>query len=121
MSDPASITLLLCPFCGGGNLHIQDAKFPLFVKCSCTGRGPLANDSEQAIAAWNTRVALAQPTRAQAGVVELVAQWRAEIAECEMLLRRYSGASNLWAGEMQGRIKALKGCANTLATLNGGG
>lgn len=85
MSDPASITLLPCPFCGEEpniterpNAAYESTRFSCFISCMCGGYSACAHKfaigdtpeetRSKAIAKWNTRPALAQPARAPTGV-----------------------------------------------------
>ncbi|MBP6563974.1 MAG: Lar family restriction alleviation protein [Burkholderiales bacterium] len=74
MSRDAMTDLKPCPFCGGKPYDCQHLTYSNWgVGCSCGARGPTFNagyrpmrDAEirahdDAIAAWNTRAALAQP------------------------------------------------------------
>lgn len=64
--------------------------------------------------------ALAQPARAQAGVAELVAKWRAEIVELDASAAKYQNSDMpISATTILVQMNTLKACANTLAALGG--
>ncbi|HCT9023293.1 MULTISPECIES: Lar family restriction alleviation protein [Proteus] len=45
-----------CPFCNSNKLEVMQVMFNTFTRCKkCGARGPIANDFEGALNAWNKR------------------------------------------------------------------
>ncbi|WP_409280053.1 Lar family restriction alleviation protein [Proteus columbae] len=45
-----------CPFCNSKKLEVMQVMFNTFTRCQkCGARGPIANDFEGALKAWNKR------------------------------------------------------------------
>lgn len=45
-----------CPFCHSNKLEIMQVMFNTFTRCQkCGARGPIANDVDEALNAWNKR------------------------------------------------------------------
>ncbi|WP_311755841.1 Lar family restriction alleviation protein [Proteus terrae] len=45
-----------CPFCNSKKLEVMQVMSNTFTRCRmCGGRGPVTNDSDNAVTAWNKR------------------------------------------------------------------